>query len=113
MHAFMQLFASVAQEFNQAFINNGNYANAQQIAMALPLLLGIVPASLNATSLFEELIDNIVQANVYHVTTVWLRLLCVTSFYCLQGIIGLKGLFYSLTDGGRLDIGLALAEQVR
>jgi hypothetical protein len=30
----------------------------------------------------------------------------------MQGIIGLKGLFSSLTDGGRLDIGLALAEQV-
>ena len=38
--------------------------------MALPLLIGIVPESLNATALFETLIQNIVEVNQYHVTTV-------------------------------------------
>ena len=41
---------------------------AVEIAMALPLLLGIVPESLNATALFEELINNIVNVNNFHVT---------------------------------------------
>ena len=46
------------------------HSSCHQIAMALPLLLGIVPESLNQTALFETLISNIVDVNLYHVTTV-------------------------------------------
>lgn len=92
-----QLFEEVAAEFNSAFAAGDNYANGQQIAMALPLLIGIVPEAMNATALFESLISNIVDGNVYHVTL---------------GIIGLKGLLPALSDGNRWDIATALAEQI-
>ncbi len=38
--------------------------------MALPLLLDIVPESINSSVLLNTLIDNIVSVNNYHVTTV-------------------------------------------
>ncbi len=38
--------------------------------MALPLLLDIVPESINSLLLFDTLINNIVSVNNYHVTTV-------------------------------------------
>ena len=81
--------------------------------MALPLLLGIVPETVNATALFEQLIANIVDVNNYHVTTVCLLLQALSALTRFdKGIIGLKGLFYALSDGGRWDVALALAEQV-
>ena len=62
-----------------------------QIAMALPLLLGIVPESLNETALFDTLISNIVDVNLYHVTTVrtkpWVRW-CVCMQYIARALLG-------------------------
>ena len=52
------------------FLFSSQFSQLFQIAMALPLLIGIVPESLNATALFETLIQNIVEVNQYHVTTV-------------------------------------------
>ena len=94
---YATLHAKLRDPFHQYFYNGsiGAYVDGSQTVNLLPLFGGLVPQSLGET-VAKNLIDDIVKTHDTHLTT---------------GAVGTRFLLPVVTELGRMDLALALANQ--